>query len=211
MKQNNEGDEFWSPGVPVDYDHAVTMLEDLYSQLPALECKGKCWDGCTAIEASELERRRLADRGVNLPDVPATMRLRVHRMAGAVPRCPALTSFNTCSAYETRPFVCRAFGMVLDQNTPREMIYRTPMMCDHGCVPDGVIDLPDFVKVLDKIELLSRAVTGVIRRRTMQEAMDLLMPREDVMALTESAIDALRDQAMQAVIDARLSPTKRLR
>jgi Fe-S-cluster containining protein len=171
------GDEdLWTPGTPVDYDHAVEMLEDLYNQLPPLECKGKCWDTCTAVETSELERQQLAKRGVTLPDVPATKQLRVYAMVGDVPRCPALTAFNTCGAYTDRPFTCRAFGMVLEPGTPRALTFRSAMMCDYGCVPDGTISLAQYVGTLDKIEMLSRAVTGVTRRQTMQEAMDALLP-----------------------------------
>lgn len=204
MTAPSDEEVFWSPGVPVGFDHAVEMLMDLYSQLPPLECKGKCWDGCTAVEASELERQLIAERGVQLPDAPADTQHRVHKMVGTLPRCPALTSFNTCGVYDVRPFVCRAFGMVLERGTPLEMVYRSVMMCDHGCVPDGTIDLPDFVRLLDKIELLSRAVTGVVRRQTMQEAMDqlYLLPGK-VEKLARAVSDANLRRRMQEIIDRR--------
>lgn len=173
---SDKDDDFWSPGAPVDYDAAVAMLRSLYDQLPALECKGKCFDTCTAIDASELERHQLAKHGITLPDVSPVKQLRVYTMVGGTPRCPALTTFNTCSAYADRPFVCRAFGMVLEPGTPRELTFRSAMMCDHGCIPDKTMSLEQYVGVLDKIEMLSRAVTGVVRRKTMQEAMDALLP-----------------------------------
>jgi Fe-S-cluster containining protein len=172
----DENEEQWQPGMPISEAEAIALLDDLYATLPALECKGRCSDTCTSIDASELERRRLDARGVNLPDASATTRMRVHQMVGTTPRCPALTSFNTCGVYDVRPFVCRAFGMVLDPGTPTAMIYRSVMMCDHGCVPDGTISVAQFVKVLDKIEVLSRQVTGVKRRETIQDAMDRLLP-----------------------------------
>lgn len=114
--------------------------------------------------------------GFSLPDASAITRVRMHKMVGTTPRCPALTSFNTCGVYDVRPFVCRAFGMVLEPGTPTAMTYRSAMMCDHGCVPDGTMSVAQFVKVLDKIEVLSRQVTGVKRRETIQDAMGRLLP-----------------------------------
>jgi Fe-S-cluster containining protein len=87
------------------------MLRDLYDQLPKLQCRGLCHDSCTIIDVSELEREQLAERGVELPDTPAPVLLARARRTGNFPRCPALTSFNTCKAYDVRPFICRAFGI----------------------------------------------------------------------------------------------------
>jgi len=142
---------------------AVAALEDLYAQLPAIECKGLCHDSCTAIDASELERERMRDRGVELPVALAHHRLQALIAAGKTPRCPALGPLNNCTVYEDRPFVCRAFGMVRD---PADALARGPMMCDYGCIPDGTIDFFQYGRALREIEELSRAVTGVSRRPT---------------------------------------------
>lgn len=142
---------------------ARAELDELYASLPALECKGRCHDTCTAIDASELERERIAERGVALPELSAPAQLAALRATGKVPRCPALSPLNTCSVYDVRPFTCRAFGMVLDPRADLTMIYKTPMMCDYGCVPDGTISLAEYVRVLQDIERLSREVTGVRR------------------------------------------------
>ncbi len=171
----DEADLRWKPGDRVTEAEALEMLDALYAQLPAIECRGRCWDSCTDVDASELERRRLAERGVHFSDIPALQRLRAHRTIGKQPgRCPALTSWNTCRVYELRPFTCRAFGMVLEPGTPLAMTFRSAMMCDHGCVPDATITVADYVKLLDRIELLSRAVTGVVRHDTLQERMDAM-------------------------------------
>jgi Fe-S-cluster containining protein len=140
------------------------MLEELYASIPALECKGRCHDTCTVINASELERERMAEAGVRLPD-PLPLSVVARMPEGTVPRCPALSPLNTCRVYEVRPFICRAFGVVLD----RRALYggqefTTPMMCDHGCVPEGTMTLAEFARVILDIEELSYAVTGVQRR-----------------------------------------------
>jgi Fe-S-cluster containining protein len=139
---------------------AIAALEDLYNQMPALECRGLCHDSCTAIDASELERERLRARGVELPLHMSPERL--HRLiaAGKTPRCPALSGLNTCSVYDVRPLICRAFGLVIDPADPRG-----GMLCEHGCVPDATIDAAQLFKALREVEELSLAVTGVPRGR----------------------------------------------
>lgn len=132
---------------------AIAELERVYAQLDAipLECKGLCADGCTVIDASELERQRLAERGVNLgPRV--THRKHLELIAqGRDQRCPGLSALNTCRVYDVRPLICRLFGMA------------EGLMCQHGCIPDGVISRADANRLLVEVEELSAEVTGYRR------------------------------------------------
>lgn len=135
--------------------HAVGALEELYASLPALECKGLCHETCTAIDASELERERIRERGVDLPADSAPDQLRAIAANGQVPRCPALGPLNTCPVYDVRPFVCRAFGLVHDPQA--QLIgatFKQPMMCDHGCVPAATMTTPEFWRIAGQIEAL---------------------------------------------------------
>lgn len=136
-------------------EEALAELDDLYAQLPALECKGRCHDSCTSINMTELERERIRARGVEIG--PSMTHARVKKLvaAGRTPRCPALGPLNTCTVYDVRPMICRTFGMVLGE------------LCQHGCVPDGTITREEMVRVLYDIEMLSREVTGVAMRRPM--------------------------------------------
>jgi len=147
--------------VPTEAE-AIAMLEDLYSQIPPLECKGLCHDTCTAIDASELERRRLRERGVELSYLPISIQIRDIKRAGVQPRCPALGPLNNCTVYDVRPMICRAFGVVYEPaayNVPHSQ----PMMCDRGCIPDGTMNPREFARVMLDIEMLSELVTGVSR------------------------------------------------
>lgn len=144
----------------VNRAEAYAALDDLYAQLPELECKGRCHDSCTIIDMSEIERERIADTtGVKIP-LPIYP-LRKMFETGEPPRCPALGPLNTCRVYEVRPFLCRAWGMVL---TNPDAPHRGPMMCDHGCIPDGVIDSVEFIRIMSEIERVSAEITGVDRR-----------------------------------------------
>jgi Fe-S-cluster containining protein len=139
---------------------AVAQLEELHASLPALECKGRCHDTCTAIDASELER----ERGVELPEQSAPDQLRAIAASGQVPRCPALGPLNTCTVYDVRPSVCRAFGLVHDpQAQLLGATFKQPMMCDYGCVSDATMTTAEFWRIAAQIEALSRAATGVAR------------------------------------------------
>lgn len=139
---------------------AYAALDDLYKQLPAIECKGACHDTCTVIDMSEIERQRIAETtGVTIP-LPLYPLRRMFE-TGEPPRCPALGPLNTCTVYEVRPFICRAFGMVL---TNPDDPHRGPMMCDYGCIPDGVISGEEFMRIMTEIERVSAEVTGVDRR-----------------------------------------------
>lgn len=137
-------------------EEAYAALDDLYSQLPPLECKGRCHDACTIIDMPELERQRIAEAGVRIP-LPLYPLRRAFK-DGKIPRCPALGPLNTCTVYQVRPFICRAFGMtVTNRHTPSA----GPMMCDYGCIPDGVLSHAEFVRIMLAIERLSAEITGV--------------------------------------------------
>lgn len=140
---------------------ALAQLDELYAGLPALECKGLCHDSCTAIDASELERRRMEARGVFLPLESARSQLARYEAGDPIPRCPALGPLNNCTVYDVRPFTCRAFGMVHQRENM--FAHTGPMMCDHGCIPDGTMTIGEYYRVVMDIERLSQEVTGVAR------------------------------------------------
>lgn len=131
------------------YEEAQAELDELYAQLPALECKGLCHDSCTVAPASELEYRRITDSGASIGQRMSGQRVRELVRAGQTPRCPALGPLNTCTIYSIRPFICRAFGVARD------------LRCEHGCIPDKILDEGEVSRVMAYIEQLSRQVTGV--------------------------------------------------
>lgn len=134
-------------------DEALAVLDDLYAQLPALECKGMCHDSCTVIDASELERERLRQHGVDIGASPSHRRVLELIATGVEPRCPALGPLNTCRVYAVRPFICRAFGVA------------EGLLCEHGCVPDKIVPYGEVLRLLAEIEKLSKRTTGVSQRR----------------------------------------------
>lgn len=98
----------------------VAELEDLYAELPPLECRGKCQESCGPIDMSDTERRRIREAGVDIP--PLLDRARRGELTRS---CPALSPIGTCSVYELRPLVCRLWGLV------------EAMACPYGCRPEG--------------------------------------------------------------------------
>jgi Fe-S-cluster containining protein len=90
-------------------------LRALWDALPAIQCKGLCDDSCTAIDMSPLEHDLVREAGVDIPKHAVTKDQ----------RCVALGTFNRCRVYESRPTVCRVFGLTRS------------LYCGHGCVPEG--------------------------------------------------------------------------
>ncbi|MFF0176074.1 hypothetical protein [Micromonospora profundi] len=89
----------------------VAELEQLYAELPQIQCKDFCVESCGPIAMSPLERQRIKERGVEITTL--------------APTCPALTQIGLCSVYEVRPMICRLWGLV------------EQMACLWGCRPEG--------------------------------------------------------------------------
>ncbi|MGC4886617.1 hypothetical protein [Micromonospora sp. DT227] len=89
----------------------VAELEQLYAQLPQIQCKGFCVESCGPIAMSPLERQRIKERGIEITPL--------------APTCPALAQIGLCSVYEVRPMICRLWGLV------------EQMACPWGCRPEG--------------------------------------------------------------------------
>lgn len=130
---------------------ALAMLDELYAQIPALECKGLCHNSCTRIEASELERQRIRERGKDIGESISGPRELKLILAGEVSRCPALGPLNTCTVYDIRPMICRVWGVA------------EGLLCEFGCIPDGIIPRGEVLRTIAEIEGLSRLVTGYRR------------------------------------------------
>ena len=93
---------------------AAEALAEVYAQLPRITCQGLCADSCTSFGMTVVEQRAIrAQTGKTLPLVHA----------GSY--CPALTILRQCSVYESRPMICRLWGLV------------PAMRCNYGCVPEG--------------------------------------------------------------------------
>lgn len=116
-------------------------LEDLYAELPKIECKGKCFDSCGPIDMSVRERRRIEE------------------VSGPV-TCNGLTCSklinNRCSVYALRPMICRLWGLI------------EAMPCHHGCRPEGglIPDLEGFRLLARSMEIgggPSMADQGLVR------------------------------------------------
>lgn len=99
-------------------------LDDLYAQLPSLDCKGLCADSCGPIDMSDAERTRIAEQGTTInpqQTKPGTL------------TCVALNETfgaGRCTVYPIRPMICRLWGVA------------ESMPCAYGCQPSGGL-IPD--------------------------------------------------------------------
>ncbi len=95
-------------------DAQQRALDEVYAQIPRIECRGECWDSCGPIQMTRVEQQRMAVRqGKTLP------------LLSKARRCPMLGMFGQCTVYDDRPLICRLWGVV------------PSMQCNFGCVPEG--------------------------------------------------------------------------
>lgn len=94
-------------------------LDELYAELPELECQGLCHSSCGPIRMTLAEYRRTEEAGVKIP--PGSF------IEQGPLDCPALTMFKQCGVYQVRPLICRVWGV-----TPR-------MRCNYGCRPSRML------------------------------------------------------------------------
>jgi Fe-S-cluster containining protein len=126
----------------LSHEEAVAALEELYAELPTIECQGLCWNSCGPIDMSDVERRRISERGVDIGprDDFRTMLWvnNVRAVNGESLLCPALDQFHRCTVYEVRPLICRAWG-----------VGRGEMACPYGCaVSDRRLKQTEITKLL---------------------------------------------------------------
>lgn len=109
-------------------DTAIHAIQQLYKQVPALTCQGRCRHACiSGINASDAERDHIAaTTGIQLP---------IASTPGA--KCAALGVFGTCMVYEVRPMICRLWGAT------------TVFLCPYGCIPpDGYLDDTQMINLM---------------------------------------------------------------
>lgn len=95
----------------------LAALQELYAQLPTIECQGKCHDFCGPIAMTRLEAKRLPELRFFLMG-----RIGHATIAGDDMKCTALKS-SRCSVYERRPAICRIWGLT------------EKLRCPFGCEP----------------------------------------------------------------------------
>lgn len=99
--------------IPGDKGRRIA-LDGLYSELPRIECAGKCANSCGPVMMSRVEWQRVCRAGGE-------------RWAQADDlTCPYLEN-ERCTVYEVRPMLCRLWGVV------------EGMPCIFGCVPERML------------------------------------------------------------------------
>ncbi len=123
----------------------LKLVEEIYAQLPSINCQKLCHIACGPVVVSRLELKRLHSlygvKGRRLPTrvesgqrMPGLGRL---IETGASFQCPLLKD-GQCSAYQHRPFICRLWGL-----TER-------LKCPFGCVPERVVPEKEAYELMMK-------------------------------------------------------------
>lgn len=103
----------------------VRTLETVYARIPNANCKGLCWQKCTAIVPADAEMWNMERADPSLKGYRwRTEMARALRDSATSYPCPALKD-KRCSIYGARPVICRLYGSVDDRL----------LICEHGCEP----------------------------------------------------------------------------
>lgn len=147
-------------------------MRELYDRVPSIACQGLCHDSCGPIEMSTLERRTLAERGVQITDRHTALQL---LMDDGDFDCDALDEDRRCGVYEDRPLICRLWGVT--QTLP----------CPYGCEPESVLSDAEGMALIAESMHLGGHPPG---------SPELLSPAETLRLMQE------HEQAMQPYFNA---------
>lgn len=95
----------------------IDSLEKIYSELPKLQCLGKCQSGCGPIPMAPAEEAVFRSHQKLIPNPELMLK------SGQLD-CPHLGLLGQCNVYDIRPLICRIYGLV------------KKMACQYGCKPE---------------------------------------------------------------------------
>ena len=110
--------------------------------MPVIDCQGLCSDSCFSMFSTPAEQRVIAEQtGRTLP------------LLHAPPEpCPELTMLKRCGVWESRPFVCRLWGVT------------EAMACPYGCRPEGgYLSEAEAAELLRRLSLLDGGLARMNR------------------------------------------------
>lgn len=123
----------------------LKKLEQLYSQIPAICCKGLCYTSCSIIPASKIEMKIVKEKHQINPFytmLDAIVKVNnIEYMKEKFPVCQALVN-GRCTIYSDRPAICRLYGVVEN------------MQCEFGCIPEKMLTAQQGYDLIEKIENL---------------------------------------------------------
>lgn len=111
----------------------------LYARIPKIKCRQKCQSFCGAIVQlgayTEAERPEVERALRDAEIVPAA--------AGSKVACAALDREGRCAIYESRPAICRMWGVA------------EGMLCPHGCEPERILTRAEANEILKGLEAIA--------------------------------------------------------
>lgn len=109
------------------------QLEGIYNLLPTLDCKGLCADSCGPISMTALEHQRVK--------------------ATTIDGTCSLLKDGRCSAYESRPLICRLWG-TMEMNR-----------CPYGCEPSEWVTNRRAAELLAATQAVGGPITQTSRHK----------------------------------------------
>lgn len=118
----------------------LRRLQEIYNSLPRVDCQRKCAASCGPIVWTRIEHENIRKA------VSGEFRIMADR---SFPACPYLDG-DRCTIYESRPLVCRLFGLIA----------KTP--CPWGCKPERWLADEEVTAVYDELIALYPVQLAVV-------------------------------------------------
>lgn len=166
----------------------IAQLDAIYRQLPRVECQRRCGVACGPMLLTDGEARRIQHATHR---APRTLPM-VHQDPGTV-RCVYLApDQRACTAYATRPLICRVWGVTKQ------------LSCPAGCVPDRWLSPVDFVRLAQDVERIAGPLyrTGPDGLTKTDGFLSMVGLRMKPRAVIES--DAERTRSLRAIFGGRI-------
>lgn len=105
----------------------MRTLDQIYGEVPEVNCKGLCHKACGPIAFSQREALGISETDGALPAMMPNG------------QCDKLVN-GRCTIYQNRPLICRLYGAV------------TEMRCPHGCAPKKFLPDKDARRLLAELQ-----------------------------------------------------------
>ena len=122
----------------------LNNLEAIYTQIPTIQCQGKCHENCSVVPMTKLERVNSQNQYKQCP----TNSVQAINSQG-IPEfiCSCLDADGRCSIYNARPLICRLYGVA------------EGLECPYGCQPARRLSKQETWQLVLEVEKLSPGST----------------------------------------------------
>lgn len=165
----------------------ITKLEELYAQVPVIDCLGKCHRSCGPVDMTTTEHDRIKEAGVTIERHSVVQIIAFATGIGETPTCPALGMLRQCTVYPIRPLICRLWGVT------------ESMPCPWNCPAERVLSDVEANELIRQAAELDGSTNWVDMRAKFRAAAPILAPLVERYLAGDQDAGKKLEAAMEAI------------